>query len=87
LGPSPYEKWSINALQPFLDVYKRSRLQNGEKVNPLKSLDEQNTALDATMSQQMLAQKKKVIVKRETDKSFGFLKLETTIKPESRLSK
>ena len=25
--------------------------------------------------------------KRETDKSFGFLKIETSIKPESRLSK
>ena len=35
----------------------------------------------------MAAQKKKVLFKRETDPSFGFLKIETSIKPESRLSK
>ena len=28
-----------------------------------------------------------MIFKRETDKNFGFLKIETSIKPESRLSK
>ena len=35
----------------------------------------------------MVAQRKKVMLKREQDKSFGFLKIETSIKPESRLSK
>lgn len=35
----------------------------------------------------MAAQRKKVLLKREQDKSFGFLKIETSIKPESRLSK
>ena len=39
------------------------------------------------MTPHMVAQRKKVILKREQDKSFGFLKIETSIKPESRLSK
>ena len=33
----------------------------------------------------MTAQRKKVLLKRESDRSFGFLKIETSIKPESRL--
>ena len=35
----------------------------------------------------MAAQRKKVLLKREADKNFGFLKIETAVKPESRLSK
>ena len=35
----------------------------------------------------MAQQRKKVLLKREQDKSFGFLKIETSIKPESRMSK
>ena len=32
-----------------------------------------------------VSQKKKVIFKRETDAQFGFLKIDTTVKAESRL--
>ena len=40
-----------------------------------------------TVTPHMTAQRKKVLLKRESDRSFGFLKIETSIKPESRLSK
>jgi hypothetical protein len=32
-----------------------------------------------------MALRKKVLLKRETDPEFGFLKIETTVKTESRL--
>ena len=79
-----FKKWSLIQLQPFIDVYKRSRNQKCELAAPVKT--EESNAHEST-SVHIAALKKKVLFKRETDKTFGFLKIETSIKPESRLSK
>jgi len=81
--PNLFNKWSLAQLQPFIDVYKRSRQQSSE-VATVKA--DESHALESN-SVHMAALKKKVLFKRETDKTFGFLKIETSIKPESRLSK
>ena len=64
------------------------RKVGGEKkvTASAKAQNDQNEA-SMTVTQHMTAQRKKVLLKRESDKSFGFLKIETSIKPESRLSK
>ena len=84
-------KWTVAQLQPFIDVYKRARRQCGATITSgqnksaaaAAAIDEQFDMMSAHMVQQ----RKKVLFKRETDKKFGFLKIETSIKPESRLSK
>ena len=83
-----YKRWTIAQLQPFIDVYKRSRQANGgdKKVKAPNDQNQSNLAESSTtVTPHMTAQRKKVLLKRESDRSFGFLKIETSIKPESRL--
>ena len=65
-------------------------LQNNPKIKSLTNVEPEKSEKPNTevqMNAHMASQKKKVMIKRETDKSFAFIKVETQIKPESRLSK
>ena len=63
-------------LEPFMSLF----LQNNPKIKSLTNVEPEKSKKPNTevqMNAHMASQKKKVMIKRETDKSFAFLKVET----------